>query len=77
MRAAERERLTTWGWTDKAAGFAHMPIEAAIDRLAVPEPEAAPAAPAPAPAPADPSADAHAAPAAAAVPPAAHEGSAH
>jgi len=77
MRAAELERLTTWGWTDKAAGFAHMPIEAAIDRLAVPEPEAAPAAPAPAPAPADPSADAHAAPAAAAVPPAAHEGSAH
>ena len=47
MRAAERERLTTWGWTDKAAGFAHMPIEAAIDRLAVPEPP--PASPAPAP----------------------------
>jgi hypothetical protein len=80
MRAAELERLTTWGWTDKAAGFAHMPIEAAIDRLAVPEPEAAPAAPAPAPAPADPAhpaPDAHDAPAASVVPPAAHEGSAH
>jgi len=38
MRETERERLTTWGWTDKSLGLAHMPIEDAIDRLAVPEP---------------------------------------
>lgn len=73
MRAVELERLTTWGWTDKAAGFAHMPIEAAIDRLAVPEP--APAVPPPAPPPAEVVPDAHATPAAEAVP--ADEGSAH
>ena len=76
MRAAERERLTTWGWTDKAAGIARMPIEAAIDRLAVPE------APAPSPetipaAPAEAAPDAHAAPPAASAPAAAHEGSVH
>ena len=57
MRAAEHERLTTWGWANKSLGLAHMPIENAIDRLAVPEPPAAtPAAPpaaAPAPAPAE------------------------
>ncbi len=73
MRAVERERLTTWGWTDKAAGFAHMPIEAAITRLAVPEPPAA--VPQPAPPPVEVVPDAHATPAADAVP--AHEGSAH
>lgn len=43
MRAAEHERLTTWGWADKSLNLAHMPIEEAIDRLAVPEPAAAPA----------------------------------
>lgn len=73
MRAVELERLTTWGWTDKAAGFAHMPIEAAIDRLAVPEPPAAVAQPAAPPAEVVP--DAHATPAADPAP--AHEGSAH
>ncbi len=73
MRAVELERLTTWGWTDKSAGFAHMPIEAAIDRLAVPEP--APAVPQPAAPPAEVVPDAHATPAADAVP--ADEGSAH
>jgi hypothetical protein len=41
MRAAERERLTTWGWADKSRGLAHMPIEAAMAHLAVPEPAAA------------------------------------
>jgi len=46
MRAAEQERLTTWGWTDKSLGLAHMPIEEAMARLAVPEPAAATAAPA-------------------------------
>jgi hypothetical protein len=76
MRAAERERLATWGWTDKAAGFAHMPIEAAIDRLAVPEPQPASPAPAAAPEPAAVAPDAHGAPAAEPAP-AAHEGSAH
>jgi len=44
MRAAEQERLTTWGWTDKSLGLAHMPIEEAMARLAVPEPAAATAA---------------------------------
>ncbi|MEO7795253.1 MAG: hypothetical protein ABIV06_10815, partial [Thermoanaerobaculia bacterium] len=34
MRASERERLTTWGWSDRSLGLAHMPIEEAIDRLA-------------------------------------------
>lgn len=52
MRAAEHERLTTWGWTDKSLGLAHMPIANAIDRLAVPEPPSVPAASAPAAAPA-------------------------
>jgi hypothetical protein len=54
MRAEERARLTTWGWTDKALGLAHMPIEAAIARLAVAEPALsvpAPAAPEPEAAP--------------------------
>ena len=49
MRAAEHERLTTWGWTDKSLGLAHMPIEEAIDRLAVPEPAPTPGAIATAP----------------------------
>ena len=38
MKAAEHERLTTWGWVDESRGIAHMPIDLAIDRLAVPEP---------------------------------------
>lgn len=71
MRAAERERLTSWGWTDKAAGYAHMPIEAAIDRLAVPEPP--PATPAPAAA----APEVLPAPAAGTEPAAAHAGSEH
>lgn len=41
MRAEDRARLTSWGWSNRSAGIAHMPIEAAIDRLAVPEPAAA------------------------------------
>lgn len=71
MRAAEHERLTTWGWTDKSLGLAHMPIEDAIDRLAVPEPAAAPAAAAPQ------TAETAATPAAEAAPAPAHEGAAH
>jgi hypothetical protein len=48
---------------DKGAGVAHMPIDEAIGRLAVPEPAAVPAA-APAAAPAlAPAPDPHAAPA--------------
>ncbi len=70
MRAAEEERLSTWGWTDKALGLAHMPIAVAIDRLAVPEP-------APAAIPAAPAAPALAAPVAEVTPPATHAGSAH
>ncbi|MEO8196874.1 MAG: hypothetical protein ABI689_09155 [Thermoanaerobaculia bacterium] len=71
MRAAEHERLTTWGWTDKSLGLAHMPIEDAIDRLAVPEPPAAPAAGAPQ------AADTAVTPAAEATPAPAYEGTAH
>lgn len=72
MRAAEHERLTTWGWTDKSLGLAHMPIEDAIDRLAVPEPP--PAAPAPAPAEVPQPAEAHAGDV---TPAPAHEAPAH
>ena len=73
MRAGERERLTSWGWTDKAAGYARMPIEAAIDLLAVPEPPPeAPAAATQAAAETPAGADPHAAPAAAAVADPAH-----
>jgi hypothetical protein len=52
LRQANRDRLNAWGWVDRSAGVAHMPIEEAISRLAVPEAApstaAAPAAPAPA-----------------------------
>jgi hypothetical protein len=54
MRAEEIARLTSWGWTDKSLGLAHMPIADAIARLAVPEPAPVtevPAAPAALPAP--------------------------
>jgi hypothetical protein len=29
----ERERLSTYGWVDRASGEVHMPIEVAMDRL--------------------------------------------
>jgi len=46
LRKAADERLGSWGWVDRTAGKAHMPIGDAITRLAVPEPAAAtPAAP--------------------------------
>lgn len=48
MRAAEHAQLSSWGWVDEARGLAHMPVEVAIDRLAVPEPTE-PAAPAASP----------------------------
>jgi hypothetical protein len=54
LRQANRERLSSWGWVDKGAGIAHMPIDEAIARLAVPESAPAPApvtTPAPAPEP--------------------------
>ena len=70
MRAAEQDRLTTWGWTDKALGLAHMPIADAINRLAVPEPT-------PAAIPAAPAAPALPAPVTAATPTTTHAGSAH
>ena len=67
MLAAEHERLTTWGWTDKSRGLARMPIEEAIDRLAVPEPALPAGSPAPAAPPTapvePPPASAHEAPA--------------
>jgi len=74
MRAAERERLTTWGWADQSRGLAHMPIEEAMASLAVAEPAATPATAAPAAASTAP--EEHAAPAPADTPPA-HEGPAH
>lgn len=79
MRAAERERLTSWGWSDRSLGLAHMPIEEAIGRLAVPEPLAAASPEAPASlAPAIPAGpEAHDTPAAVAAPAAAHQEPAH
>ena len=55
LRHSNRERLATWGWVDRSAGVAHMPIDEAIARLAVPEPAAAaaPATAAPAETPAE------------------------
>ncbi len=60
--AAERERLTTYGWMDRSTGAVHIPIDRAIDLIAErgvgPLPQApmvvpgAATAPGPAPAPA-------------------------
>ena len=63
LRRDNQERLASWGWVDKSAGVAHMPVDEAIARLAVPEPATPAAAPAavapdPEPAPADPHAPA-------------------
>lgn len=55
LRAKNDARLSSWGWVDRTAGVAHMPISEAIDRLAVPDPSPA--------APAEPVATAEAAPA--------------
>jgi hypothetical protein len=47
FRAAERERLASWGWVDRGAGVARIPIERAIDSVAesgrLPDFSAAPA----------------------------------
>lgn len=42
FRESEEERLSSWGWIDRSAGIAHVPIERAIEMLAVPEEPAAP-----------------------------------
>ena len=69
LRRENQERLASWGWVDKGAGVAHMPIDEAIARLAVPE-QAMPAEPAaaapvaPAPDPAAAHGEPHAGPAA-------------
>jgi len=34
MRAAEARTLTGWGWVDRPAGVAHVPVERAIDAIA-------------------------------------------
>lgn len=34
LRADEERRLNGWGWVDRAAGLAHVPVETAIDRVA-------------------------------------------
>ena len=46
FRKSEEERLSSWGWIDRQAGIARVPIERAIEMLAVPD-EPAPATPAP------------------------------
>jgi hypothetical protein len=35
FRAAEMERLTTYGWMDRSTGAVHVPIERAMDLIAV------------------------------------------
>ena len=35
VRAAEKERLESYGWVDQAGGVAHIPIDRAIDIVAV------------------------------------------
>jgi hypothetical protein len=35
FQAAERERLSTYGWMDRSAGVVHVPIERAMDLIAV------------------------------------------
>jgi len=35
FRAAEAERLSTYGWMDRASGSVHVPIERAMDLIAV------------------------------------------
>jgi len=50
LRAAEHEQLTSYGWVDRRAGVAHIPIMRAMELLAdgrspiaaVPDPEPAP-----------------------------------
>jgi hypothetical protein len=46
-RSLEQERLESWGWEDRGAGIAHVPIERALDAVAASGelPEFAPAAP--------------------------------
>jgi hypothetical protein len=56
FQAAEIERLSTYGWMDRASGAVHVPIERAMDLIAVrgvgPLPAAPMAMPAAAPTPA-------------------------
>jgi hypothetical protein len=47
-RRAQREELTKWGWADRDAGIAHIPIDRAVDlwlaqQSQEPQPQAAPA----------------------------------
>lgn len=55
FETAERERLSTYGWMDRSTGAVHVPIERAMDLIAVrglgPLPAAPVAMPAPAAAP--------------------------
>ncbi|MEZ5313371.1 MAG: hypothetical protein R2862_06775 [Thermoanaerobaculia bacterium] len=64
LRRSTSAALSSWGWVDRSAGIAHMPIENAIDRLAVPEPaaEAMAAPPVAAPEPAATATEEHTAP---------------
>jgi hypothetical protein len=45
FRAEEERLLTTWGWTDRAAGLARVPVERAMAALASGRPHPAPAGP--------------------------------
>lgn len=54
LRQATEQRLASWGWVNQSAGIAHMPIDEAIARLAVPEPATTAADSVPAATPANP-----------------------
>ena len=58
FQSAERERLTTYGWMDRATGAVHIPIDRAIELIAErgigPLPQAPMAVPAAAPTPGAP-----------------------
>lgn len=54
FQAAERERLSAYGWMDRSAGVVHVPIERAMDLIAVRGLGPLPAAPVAMPAPAAP-----------------------
>ena len=56
FQAAERARLSTYGWMDRSAGVVHVPIDRAMDLIAVRGLGPLPAAPVAMPAPATPAA---------------------
>lgn len=45
LRASERHRLDGWGWVDRDAGIAHVPVAVAIDLVVAEAQAAMPASP--------------------------------